>query len=504
MEDYRPEKDLGELFVDVQMAGIFADSKTFVDCIPLQDPEAIADIYSKEKNNNGFSLSNFVQQHFKLPPVTVASVVNSSPDMIVHLRKHWPQLVWEPVTTEKHNTLIYLPFQYIVPGGRFREMFYWDSYFTIIGLLESSEDELALGMIRNFEYLVDTYGFIPNGNRTYFLSRSQPPFFAEILKAYAQKHGIHSIMEFLPALEKEHQYWTQNDNKINAQKTVAGKSVWLHGDVLNRYSGAIPAPRPEAYNKEYKWAQALPETERPGFYRHLQAACESGWDFSSRWFKDGTNRTTIQCENLIPVCLNSLLYNCELQLSMMYQYKGDNRKSKLYEQLAITRKEAINKYCWSEKDQVYTDYHFIDHVQNPVISLAAVYPLFFGMATQLQADKIAAIIQEKFLMAGGVVTTLQTSGEQWDAPNGWAPLQWLTVAGLSRYGHNSLATTIATRWLHINETVYRAEGKMMEKYNVVDPALPGGGGNYENQDGFGWTNGVALALYEWLKRIETN
>lgn len=494
-----PEKDLEELFTDIQMAAIFADSKTLVDCIPLQDPMIIVAAYKKQKGISGFSLKDFVLQHFELPAVPDRVVRDRTADMVTHLHKHWLQLVREAKSPGPYHSLINLPYPYIVPGGRFREMFYWDSYFTIIGLLESSEEELALGMIRNFDYLVHTYGHIPNGNRSYFLSRSQPPFLAEMLKAYAQKHGMDSIIEFLPALQKEYCYWTKDDKSVNIHNTVSGKSVWLDGMVLNRYSGAIAAPRPEAFNKEYTWAQALPQKERPGFYLNLQAACESGWDFSSRWFKDSNNKTTIQCESLIPVCLNSLLYNCEMQLSAMYKYKADHEKAKLYDELALFRKAAIDKYCWSDVQHVFTDYQFANRIQSSVISLATVYPLFFGIATQQQADAIAKMIGENFLKEAGVVTTLCTSGEQWDAPNGWAPLQWLTVIGLSHYGYTNLAKMIATRWLTINKAVYQLEGKMMEKYNVVHPSLPGGGGNYANQDGFGWTNGVALALHEWLK-----
>jgi alpha,alpha-trehalase len=503
MDAYMPERDLGELFIDVQLARIFFDSKTFVDCIPLQPPANIVALYRIQKSLIGFSLQDFVYQHFEIPSSVHIDVKGTATDMFSHLRNHWSQLVKEANSTSAYSTLINLPHPYVIPGGRFREMFYWDSYFTIIGLLESNEDKLALGMIQNFDYLIKSYGYIPNGNRTYFLSRSQPPFFAEMLKIYSVKHGMEPVIEFLPSLEKEYHFWMKDNSLVNDQNTVSGKSVWLGDNVLNRYTGAIPSPRPEAYNKEYIWAQALPETKRANFYLNLQAACESGWDFSSRWFADGNNKSTIACENLIPVCLNSLLYNCELQLAEMYKYIKDNATASKYEQFANSRKLAIHSYCWSEEQGVFTDYQFINGEHNPVISLATVYPLFVGIATQTQANKIATVLEAHFLREGGLITTLNTSGEQWDAPNGWAPLQWLAVIGLSQYGHAILATEIATRWLQVNRAVYLSDGKMMEKYNVIHPQLPGGGGNYENQDGFGWTNGVALALNAWLERKKT-
>ena len=499
---YLPDRDLGSLFIAVQTEHVFPDSKTFVDCVPKSNPAAILAAYEIEKKEKHFSLKEFVSKHFSLPKTVTSEKIDTNKDMIVHLKNHWPTLIRESKSNDKYTTLISLPQPFVVPGGRFREMFYWDSYFTIIGLLESGEDKLALGMIRNFAFLVNEYGHIPNGNRTYFLSRSQPPFFAEMLKAYSEKHGMDSIMEFLPALEKEYAYWTKDDKRVSQNNIASNKSVWLDGKVLNRYTGNLETPRAEAYDKEYKWAQALSNEKRPDFYRNLRAACESGWDFSSRWFADGKNKTTVQCESLIPVCLNSLLYNCELELASMYKHISDNTKATHYTNLALSRKEALVTYGWDSKNTLFNDYNFITKAHNQVISLATVYPLFFGIANQKQADDIATVIKEKFLVEGGVVTTLNNSGEQWDSPNGWAPLQYLTVIGLSRYGHNELAKDIANKWLAINDKEYQAEHKMMEKYNVVDIETAGGGGNYSNQDGFGWTNGVDIALHHWLINLE--
>lgn len=499
---YIPDRDLGELFITVQKEHIFPDSKTFVDCVPNEDPAEILSKYQKEKISNSFILKEFIQQNFTLPPSIPPTVIDTNKNMILHLQNHWPNLVRESKSDDEYTTLISLPYPFVVPGGRFREMFYWDSYFTIIGLLQSNQDELALDMIHNFAYLVETYGHIPNGNRTYFLSRSQPPFFAEMIKVYSQKHGINSVIEFLPALEKEYQYWTTDAKNVSQSKIAVNKSVWVNGTILNKYSGTLTTPRAEAYDKEHKWSLALNEELRPAFHQNLRAACESGWDFSSRWFADEKNRTTVQCENFIPVCLNSLLYNCEKEIAALYQFQSNSEKTKKYETLAESRKKAILKYCWSAKENVFNDYNFVTQKQNSVLSLATVYPLFFGIASQRQANQVAKTIQDKFLMKGGVVTTLNTTGEQWDAPNGWAPLQYLTVMGLARYGHIELAKTITKRWLALNEKEYLAEGKMMEKYNVVDLDLPGGGGNYTNQDGFGWTNGVDIALKNWLLALK--
>ncbi|MEM7105338.1 MAG: trehalase family glycosidase [Bacteroidota bacterium] len=495
---YFPEKALGELFHDVQTGGIFPDYKTFVDCNPKSNPAEIAKNYLSEKEKAGFDLKTFVLNNFELPPAIQLDAVEVKADMIHHLKTHWPYLTRTSGEASGHTTLVSLPHPFVVPGGRFREMFYWDSYFTILGLLESDENELALGMIRNFAFLIEEYGYIPNGNRTYFLSRSQPPFFAEMLRAYADKHGLDTIKEFLGPLETEYGFWVKEKSMVNAAEPVYGHSVWFEAGFLNRYYGNFDYPRPEGHGKEYRWAQALPEADRPQYHRHLRAACESGWDFSSRWFADHTTKVTTHTENIVPVCLNSLLYNAESFLADAYQFHESVDKAKTFQKAAQSRASLLQQVCWSEEQGLFLDYVFTDGKQSPVLSLATVYPLYFGLATQEQADAVAQGISSKFLHDGGVVTTLNKTGEQWDYPNGWAPLQWLTVKGLARYGHEDLAIEVADRWLNLNEKVFKSDQKMMEKYNVVDTTLAAGGGEYPNQDGFGWTNGVALALHAML------
>ncbi len=493
--DYQPDRDLGELFIAVQTSKIFDDNKTFVDCSPIKSPAEILQAYNAQKAKKDFNLNDFVKANFKLPPVLEKKQVDKKGDMIAHLKNHWKYLTRTAKSEEQYTTMVNLPKPFIVPGGRFRELFYWDSYFSVIGLLESNEDELAYGMLKNFDFLINEYGFIPNGNRTYFTSRSQPPFYAEMLIIYAKKHGIESIMEFLPSLEKEYQFWIDNHAKSNMSHRII-KLDSTH--TLNRYYGSLTAPRPEGYHKEKKWASNLPEPERANFHQHLRAVCESGWDFSSRWFADGKDKITTNCEDIIPICLNSLLFGMEKQLGVMYNKKGDEEKVLHYQQLAKKRKQAMQTYLWSEASGYYKDYNFNKKEHTTILSLATVYPLYFGIANQNQADQIAKIVESELLFDGGVVTTTVNSGEQWDAPNGWAPLQWMTVIGLNNYGHKDLASNITNRWLRLNEKVFREEGKMMEKYNVVDTTLAGGGGEYKNQDGFGWTNGVALGLHAFI------
>ncbi|MEL6943127.1 MAG: trehalase family glycosidase, partial [Bacteroidota bacterium] len=195
----------------------------------------------------------------------------------------------------------------------------------------------------------------------------------------------------------------------------------------------------------------------------------------------------------------ALLYSLEKTLSEAYQASGDMEMAEEFKERANARIGAIYDYCWDEQTGAFRDYDFVEGNFTPVISLATVYPLFFQIATQAQADAVADVIQKDFLKSGGVVSTLNNTGEQWDAPNGWAPLQWLTIQGLRNYGHDELAETIARRWIDLNIKVYKNTGKLVEKYNLMDMTLEAGGGEYPVQDGFGWTNGVLLklmAIYE--------
>lgn len=504
---YKPDAAFPELFAAVQTQMIFADSKTFVDATPKQHPAEIAALYQAEKAKPGFDLKAFVEHHFELPPPLPVTRVTQEADMKQHLHDHWVNLVRSSQKTASYSTLIDLPHPFVVPGGRFREMFYWDSYFTMLGLLSSGQDELTKGMIDNFAYLIDTYGYIPNGNRSYFLTRSQPPFFALMLNAYAEKQGAQSVQHYLPQLEREYQFWMdgQGAQVAPGYKQVAPGYRGQHlivsaqGDLLNRYYGNANKPRTEAYNKELGWAQVLPDAERNDFYNQLLAACESGWDFSSRWFADGKTKTTINTLDLIPVDLSSLLYVMEKTLADMHGQARHIKEADFYRKRAAQRKIIIAKFHYDEATGTYQDYNIATGKRTGQLTAAMMFPLYVGAATPETAARVAKFVEQKLLMPGGVVTSLTASGEQWDFPNGWAPLQYIAVQGLLNYQHERLGREIAKRWLALNEKVYASDGKMMEKYNVVDTQVKAGGGNYPNQDGFGWTNGVDLVFYDLLQ-----
>jgi alpha,alpha-trehalase len=492
-----PDDQFGDLFEAIQLGTIFPDSKTFADCTPNFPPATIAANYETARQRPGFNLRNFVSQNFTLPPKP-ASGYTSKPGQSAqqHIQSLWPVLT-RPASPplkegQQVGSLIALPKPYIVPGGRFVEIYYWDSYFTMLGLRASGKTTLIQNMVDNFAYLIRTFGFIPNGNRTYFLGRSQPPFFSYMVNLLSEMQGRRVLLRYLPELQREYDFWMDGKAQLTAQQPAYRRIVRLDDGVfLNRYYDDKTTPRPESYREDVKLARNAKDPQ--ALYRHLRAAAESGWDFSSRWFRNGKNLRTIHTTDFIPVDLNSLLVNLEQTLADTYRLKGDRTKAEQYAKLAQQRRSAIQRYCWSTKNQFYVDYDFVARKQSSIYSLAGVFPLFVKMATGPQSVAVARKLKQSFLKPGGLVATLSSTGEQWDAPNGWAPLQWIAIQGLRNYQQLPLANRIKKNWVTENLRVYKASGKMVEKYDVVHTEAAKGG-EYPNQDGFGWTNGVLLRL----------
>jgi alpha,alpha-trehalase len=494
--------DLGELFERVQMESVFSDGKTFVDCTPNFELAFIHDRYEEEKTKPGFDLSNFVHENFTLPKIFTSNYKTTRQESITkHIEMLWDVLTRKP--EKSTNSLIELPFPYIVPGGRFGEIFYWDSYFTMLGLQLSRKIDMIENMIKNFSFLIDQYGYIPNGNRTYFLGRSQPPFFSGMIRLLSEEKGKDILVEYLPVLLKEYDFWMGANKQISGKNFYAdGVAQMPDGSVLNYYCDELDTPRPEAYRQEMELAREVKDQTQ--LFKDLRAACESGWDFSSRWFKNKNEFSSIHTTEIIPVDLNCLLVNLEETIAEAYQLSGDFPSAEKYKSLATNRKTAINKYCWDEEKGFYFDYDYIENKQKDSWTLAAAFPLYFDIASEEQAEKVAQNLKKKFLTNGGLLTTTETTNQQWDAPNGWAPLHWIAIKGLAKYDQLELATKIAKRWMELNKKVYQSTGKMMEKYNVVATDLTAGGGEYPAQDGFGWTNGVYLALDNWLSQTNKN
>lgn len=486
-----PEERWGDLFTAVQTASIFPDGKTFVDCEPKYPTDQILSSYSTLKDEAEFHLRAFVLENFDLPPDYGSDfVADPNRTMQQHIKALWPVLTRQP-DAATNGSLISLPYPYIVPGGRFREIYYWDSYFTMLGLQTDGEVEMIENMVRNFAYIIDEVGYIPNGNRTYFLSRSQPPFFSSMVALLAEVKGESILVEFLPQLLKEYTFWMRGEGELSAEQNDIARLVRLaDGQLLNRYYDDHDTPRPESYREDIETAE---ETDRPAasLYRDLRAACESGWDFSSRWLADGVNLSTAHTTNIIPVDLNALLFHLECTIAKAYSIDEQSEQTTTFTAKAAARQQAIIAVCWDEETGFFRDYDFRAQTFTPVLSMAAAYPLFFEIAKQEQAQRTAQVLEDQFLQVGGFTSTLTNTGQQWDAPNGWAPLQWIAYQGLKNYGLDSLANNARDRWLENNQLVYRQVNKMVEKYNVIRAKDSAGGGEYPLQDGFGWSNGVA-------------
>lgn len=477
----------GPLFEDVQQSGIFKDSKTFVDCIPKDNPEEIRKAYSEQKKEPHFNLKAFVYEHFRMPDSEETEIFKPGETMDRHIEKLWDYLSRQPdEEVSDFSTLIPLPYPYIVPGGRFREIYYWDTYFTAEGLAAAGRMDTVKNLTRNFAYLADKVGHVPNGNRYYYVSRSQPPFLVMLVDLIARQEGEEAIEVFIPALKKEHEFWMEGSDTLSEGESYR-RVVNKDGCIMNRYWDDRPLPREESWREDFELAIDLDPMETEERYRHLRAGAESGWDFTSRWFRDEESLDTIRTTELLPVDLNALLWYMEHRL-------GQWTKEERYVEASLRRKTAFDRLFWDQEKEFYFDFDWKAGKRTEVWSMAGAYPLFTALANEEQADFVAHVLDKKFLKEGGLVSTLHSTGQQWDHPNGWAPLQWVAVQGLMNYGHNPLAKTIAERWLDLNESVFDRTGKMMEKYNVCDLSLEAGGGEYPLQDGFGWTNGVAVAL----------
>lgn len=494
---YKPWEVLGPLFHDAQLAGVYPDSKTFADCIPVKNPYEIAEEYQKIKLEEGFELAAFVKTNFKEPKAKEIKPKGEKEFFGEHLTNLWDDLTRETSDTISTSTLIPLPGKYVVPGGRFREIYYWDSYFTMIGLGVTGREDLVGLMVDNFAYLIDSVGFIPNGNRTYYLGRSQPPFYAAMVNLLSKLTTPDQGLKYLSTVQKEYDFWMKGIDELSEANPANNRVVMLgEGVVLNRYYDFLDFPRPESHKEDFEMAQGLKPSSQKTLYQNLRAGAESGWDYSTRWFADKSDFGSIRTTEILPVDLNCLMYNMELTLIKLYQLNGEQQKADLYQEKALTRHELIRKYFWNEALGAFTDYIWTEKQPSDQLTMAGAFPLYFKIASGEQAQQHAKIMVDRLLLPGGFVTTEIASGQQWDYPNGWAPLQWVGIKGLEHYGQSELAYDIAQRWISVNKKVYRNTGKMMEKYNVADTSLVAGGGEYPTQDGFGWTNGVVLGLME--------
>ena len=489
VDEMDPADLYGDLFRRVQTARLFKDSKTFVDMEPRFHPSHIMTEYLTKTPQSRADLREFVEANFLPLEIINLTAFHSTgaQNPAEYIRRLWPLLTRPPTgAPAPGSSLIEINTQYVAPGGRFRELYYWDSYFTQLGLLADQQTATADAMVRIFSGQLKRYGRIHNGNRDYYRDRSQPPFFAAMVSLWQDRYSARSAAQFLPAMITEHHFWMGGP-----------RAIPVENGVLNRYWNDQAKPRSEAFHEDVELAElASRELGRAheDVYRDLGAGAESGWDFSTRWFADPGNFATIQTTALLPVDLNSLMWNLENKIAELSRAHGDAKTALRFQQLADRRARMIRENFYDVKTGTFRDINWRTGKLSPEITLAMVAPLFFGIATNEQAQKVLDVLERDFLKTGGLKTTLRESGQQWDGRKGWAPLQWMAYVSAIRYQRFALAEKIRTRWLHANDVMFALTGEMKEKYDVENLTAIAGGGEYEPQFGFGWSNGVYKAF----------
>lgn len=482
---------VGPLFeAAVQVDEISGDEKLLLDADPQAPLPVIRERFRDRRDDEDFDIESFLSAHFDLsndPPETPVT----GETVTEHVERLWPVLESQFDEASPGSTVVPVPEPDVTPGGVFRELYYWDSYFTAEGLVATGHTDRLLATVRNVASLIDRFGFVPNATRVYYTSRSQPPVFGLLLGILGEVFDTARAQQYADELRREYDFWMEDRDSETAHRRVV---TMPDGTPLNRHWDDRATPRPESYTRDCRLAERLPADDRPAFFRNVRAACESGWDFSSRWRETADDPTTTRTTDIVPVDLNAFLYASERMLVHLAATRGDSETANRYRRAADRRREAIRRYCWDDSTGLYVDYDWRRQTTTGRETLAGVVPLFVGLATPERAARVAETVETRFLASGGVRTTTVESGEQWDAPNGWAPLHWMAAVGLRRYGHDTLASQIERRWLDTVRRRFEREGRLIEKYDVVDPGTSPTDGEYPFQDGFGWTNGVTVAF----------
>jgi alpha,alpha-trehalase len=386
-------------------------------------------------------------------------------ESLLYIKNYWKKITcYHPHDKQLH---LGLPNKFISPNNIIfkNDQFYWDSYFTILGLVTTNKNVLAKGMVDNFCYLFERFGIIPMRNRYYNLGTSQPPFLTSMaLEVFIHDRDVQWLKQVMTIAEKELKKYWKNES-------LTEKHIVFNG--LSRYCDH--------------------------FITHLGSEHESGWDMTSR-FND-------RCLDYLPVDLNCCLFKYEMDLALFFKEHKNYRKQKLYLDSAEARKAEINKLMWNEKKHFYYDYNYKTKIQGKFHSVAGFYPLWSKAASPEQAEAIKRNILPQFEYDGGIVNSLphklSPDLKQHDFPNGWPQQQWIVIRGLLNYGYYDDAQRIAKKWLDMNDKLFKETGKFWEKHNVVNCEVgiynPS---RYPTQFGFAWTNAVFIRLINEFKQNE--
>ena len=461
--------------------------------------------------------------------------------------EHLPSVITQPggidISKIPREGLLYLEHPYVVPGGQFNEMYGWDSYFIIRGLLRQSREELARGMVDNFLFEIEHYGGVLNANRTYYLTRSQPPFLTSMILAVYDaekekgKENLSWLARAYPLAVRDYEQWNEGVHQAGdtglsryfdrgegpAPEIMTDPSHYyrgvanyflIHPEARTRFLvDAANAPATGLVGPVFSvfvcdapaTGPTSPDCGEPsrvalsaGFYKGDRSLRESGFDVTFRFGPYGD-----QTDQFAPVCLNSLLYKTEKDLERISTLLGHADEAAKWGRKAAEREARIVKYLWNEREGRFFDYDFVTQTQSGYDYATTFYPLWAGLASR---DEAGAVVRSLplFEQPGGIVTSRTETGAQWDFPYGWAPLELLGAEGLRRYGFDSEADRISEHFLSMVVENFNRDHTIREKYNVVTRSSETriSKGYAQNVIGFGWTNGVFLELLHESPKAE--
>ncbi|BBM98111.1 alpha,alpha-trehalase [Marchantia polymorpha subsp. ruderalis] len=521
------------------------DPKSYIDLSLRKDVSLgqAQSAYAELRSITNDTLHNYIAQHFDeagselelhpaadfaaapdefLPDVKNAQVLAWAHDVHAIWRNLTRHETPEVAADNERFTMVPLANAFVIPGSRFREIYYWDSYWVIRGLLVSRMHETARGIVDNLLGMVETYGFVPNGARKYYLNRSQPPLLSQMVRAVYEATGDARLLErAVPILIREHGFWTSAPHSVGV--------VDAHGTVhsLSRYYANWNTPRPESYVYDRAVAESVAgasEEETAQLYNDIATGAETGWDFSSRWMADRFNLSTLRTSRIVPADLNALLFQLERNVAHFARLLADDGTAAEFAQHAERRKAAIEAVLWNDEAKQWNDFWlpanascsgptttvaFDRRALNTDAMASNFVPLWTGLVAVSQEDAddrtdavdaiVAALERSGLLQPAGIATTATNTGQQWDFPNGWAPLQHMIIEGLALSNTakaRATAEELAVRWVRTNHAAFVSTGAMHEKYDVRRCGAAGGGGEYTPQTGFGWSNGVVLAFLD--------
>ena len=599
----------GNLLREIELARPFADSKTFVDLPtvrpldevltafrnlsrPIQNNTALTNFLSTYFGQAGSELEALPEDQLEVQP-DFLEAVNSSvvEDFTRQVIDIWPDLTRRYVgagnCTGCVSSFIPVNRTFVVAGGRFREPYYWDSFWVIEGLLRTkgSFTQIAENIIENFMDLVEDIGFVPNGARRYYENRSQPPLLTQMVRIYVEYTQNYTLLErALPILELEYDFWVTN-RTVTLER--AGRNY-----TLNHYAVSNNQPRPESFYEDYvtaenqtyfneegqqfNFSRSLNATEKAKLYANLASGAESGWDYSTRWLKNPSDAInddsfplrSLNTMDILPVDLNSILYYNEITIADFHRRTGNFSAARAWAAIAANRSEAMTTLLWSAEHYSYFDYNLTSHAQNvytladntstPLalsgaptgqqvgFQISQFYPFWTGAAPEsIKSDpsamrRVYARVEELLnTRDGGIAATNLISGQQWDEPNVWPPLQYILIQGLLNtpldvseddneattedyVWTQDLALDLSQRYLDSLYCTWRVtggssnttgvpklpgstgNGTIFEKYADESTNAAGGGGEYAVVEGFGWSNGVLIwAVDQFGKRLKT-